>query len=170
MCGHSFNGINLAKRYTSGQTVWVSGGTCWGNYMGSLGWERCTCLLCIDWHRYIEKEKGSGCQCDPFGSPPSPPTSQTAVDGARSGSDTLQSLQEIRNQNTELFEQLKILHQMVEQQQQILDKQQKMLEQQRQIETMQKQDDTTGVGESLLSLHEKVDSVLEFCKNIHTEI
>ena len=53
MCGHSFNGINLANRYTSGQTVWVSGGTCWGNYIGSLGWERCTCLLCIDWHRSI---------------------------------------------------------------------------------------------------------------------
>ena len=97
----------MARRYTSGQTVWVSGGTCWGNYMGTLEWERCRCLICIDWDGYIEKEKESGCQPDPFANPPTSP-SQTTVAGARSGSDTLQSLQEIRNQNTELFEQQKM--------------------------------------------------------------
>ena len=153
-----------------------------GKYMKSLDWERRRCLMCIDWHWYIEKEKESGGQPDPFASPPTSP-SQTAVDGARSSSDTLQILQ-IRNQNTELFERQKILHQMIEQQQQMLDKQQKRLEQQRQtleaqqmveqmpvgqIETMQKQDDTTGVGEILLKLHEKVDSLMEFCKSIPSD-
>ena len=68
---------------------------------------------------------------------------------------------------------------MVEQQQQILDKQRQMLEQQRQmleqkpfgqIETMQKQDDTTGVGESLHQLHEKVDSQRDFCKMVDKKI
>ena len=31
MCGHSFNGINLANRCMSGKTVWVCGGFCWAN-------------------------------------------------------------------------------------------------------------------------------------------
>ena len=54
VCGHSFNGINVARlsktiRVGEREDCFVCGGTCWGTYMAMDHWEACPCGICVSW-------------------------------------------------------------------------------------------------------------------------
>ena len=52
VCGHSFNGINVARisktiRVGEREDCFVCGGTCWRTYMAMDEWVACPCGICV---------------------------------------------------------------------------------------------------------------------------
>ena len=102
-CGHSFNGINVAKlskpiRVGEREDCFVCGGTCWGTYMAMGQWEACPCGICVSWCQYIEKLKDSA-----SAAPMS--IANQGVESGKAGLGSPRILMEIMQQNTRLLEQ-----------------------------------------------------------------
>ena len=153
VCGHSFNGINVAKlsktiRVGEREDCFVCGGTCWEAYLARDGWEKCGCGICKSWCQYTEKLKDSA-----SAAPMS--IANQGVESGKAGLGSPQTLKEIMQQNTRLLEQQEIL----KEQQEIL---QRMLAEQQQMLVHQQ--------EGLKDLHENVVSLLAYCKTIVTKI
>ena len=103
VCGHSFNGINVARvsktiRVGEREDCFVSGGTCWGTYMAMDQWERCPCGICVSWCQYIEKLKDSASAAPMY-------IANQGVESGRAGLGSPRTLMEIMQQNTRLLEQ-----------------------------------------------------------------
>ena len=103
VCGHSFNGINVAKisktiRVGEREDCFVCGGTCWGTYMAMDQWERCPCGICVSWCQYIEKLKDSASAAPMY-------IANQGVESGRAGLGSPRTLKEIMQQNTRLLEQ-----------------------------------------------------------------
>ena len=153
VCGHSFNGINVARlsktiRVGEREDCFVCGGTCWGTYMAMDQWETCPCGICVSWCQYIEKLKDSASAAPMY-------IANQGVESGRAGLGSPRTLKEIMQQNTRLLEQQEIL----KEQQKIL---QRMLAEQQQMLVHQQ--------EGLKDLHENVVSLLAYCKTIVTKI
>ena len=156
VCGHSFNGINVARpsktiRVGEREDCFVCGGTCWGTYMAMDQWERCPCGICVSWCQYIEKLKDSASAAPMY-------IANQGVESGRAGLGSPRTLMEIMQQNTELLKQQEnlrgqqdMLKMMLEEQQQVLVKQQAILQ---------------GEG----GLNEHIMSLLAYCKKIVTKI
>ena len=102
-CGHSFNGINVARlsktiRVGEREDCFVCGGTCWGTYMALDQWERCPCGICVSWCQYIEKLKDSASAAPMY-------IANQGVESGRAGLGSPRTLKEIMQQNTRLLEQ-----------------------------------------------------------------
>ena len=103
VCGHSFNGINVARpsktiRVGEREDCFVCGGTCWGTYMAMDQWERCPCGICVSWCQYIEKLKDSASAAPMY-------IANQGVESGRAGLGSPRTLKEIMQQNTRLLEQ-----------------------------------------------------------------
>ena len=103
VCGHSFNGINVARlskaiRVKEREDCFVCGGTCWGTYMAMDQWERCPCGICVSWCQYIEKLKDSASAAPMY-------IANQGVESGRAGLGSPRTLTEIMQQNTRLLEQ-----------------------------------------------------------------
>ena len=103
VCGHSFNGINVARlsktiRVGEREDCFVCGGTCWGTYMAMNQWERCPCGICVSWCQYIEKLKDSASAAPMY-------IANQGVESGRAGRGSPRTLKEIMQQNTRLLEQ-----------------------------------------------------------------
>ena len=103
VCGHSFNGINVAKRSMTirvgeREDCFVCGGTCWGTYMAMGQWEACPCGICVSWCQYIEKLKDSASAAPMY-------IANQGVESGKAGLGSPQTLKEIMQQNTRLLEQ-----------------------------------------------------------------
>jgi len=104
VCGHSFNGINVARlsktmRVGEREDCFVCGGTCWGTYMAMDQSERCPCGICVSWCQYIEKKLKDSASAAPM---------YIANQGVESGKASLgnpRTLNQIMKQNTRLLEQ-----------------------------------------------------------------
>ena len=103
VCGHSFNGINVARlsktiRVGEREDCFVCGGTCWGTYMAMNQWERCPCGICVSWCQYIEKLKDSASAAPMY-------VAYQGVESGRAGLGSPRTLKEIMQQNTRLLKQ-----------------------------------------------------------------
>ena len=103
VCGHSFNGINVARlsktiRVGEREVCFVCGGTCWGTYMAMDQSERCPCGICVSWCQYIEKLKDSASAAPMY-------IANQGVESGRAGLGSPRTLKEIMQQNTRLLEQ-----------------------------------------------------------------
>ena len=103
VCGHSFNGINVARlsktiRVGEREDCFVCGGTCWGTYMAMDQSERCPCGICVSWCQYIEKLKDSASAAPMY-------IANQGVESGKAGLGSPRTLKEIMQQNTRLLEQ-----------------------------------------------------------------
>ena len=103
VCGHSFNGINVARlsktmRVGEREDCFVCGGTCWGTYMAMDQWERCPCGICVRGCQYIEKLKDSASAAPMY-------IANQGVESGKTGLGSPRTLKEIMQQNTRLLEQ-----------------------------------------------------------------
>ena len=103
VCGHSFNGINVARisktiRVGEREDCFVCGGTCWGTYMAMGDWVACPCGICVSWCQYIEKLKDSASAAPMY-------IANQGVESGRAGLGSPRTLKEIMQQNTRLLEQ-----------------------------------------------------------------
>ena len=104
VCGHSFNGINVARlsktiRVGEREDCFVCGGTCWGTYMAMDQSERCPCGICVSWCQYIEKKLKDSASAAPMY------IANQGVESGRAGLGSPRTLKEIMQQNTRLLEQ-----------------------------------------------------------------
>ena len=103
VCGHSFNGINVARlsktmRVGEREDCFVCGGTCWRTYMEMDEWVACPCGICVSWCQYIEKLKDSASAAPMY-------IANQGVESGRAGLGSPRTLKEIMQQNTRLLEQ-----------------------------------------------------------------
>ena len=103
VCGHSFNGINVARlsktiRVGEREDCFVCGGTCWRTYMEMDEWVACPCGICVSWCQYIEKLKDSASAAPMY-------IANQSVESGRAGLGSPRTLKEIMQQNTRLLEQ-----------------------------------------------------------------
>ena len=104
VCGHSFNGINVARisktiRVGEREDCYVCGGTCWRTYMAMDEWVACPCGICVSWCQYIEKKLKDSASAAPMY------IANQGVESGRAGLGSPRTLKEIMQQNTRLLEQ-----------------------------------------------------------------
>ena len=156
VCGHSFNGINVARlsktiRVGEREDCFVCGGTCWGTYMAMGQWEACPCGICVSWCQYIEKLKDSASAAPMY-------IANQGVESGKAGLGSPRTLMEIVQQNTRLLEQQENLRGQPDMLKMMLEEQQQVLVQQRAI--------LQGEG----GLGDQFSSLLAYCKKIVTKL
>ncbi len=174
VCGHSFNGINVARlskkiRYGKREGSYVCGGNCWGTYLGMDDWEQCPCGICISWCQYIEKLREPDHQRSPFDGPPDEADAKASQDSA---SATPMCIENQRGESGASLGNPRTWKEIMQQNTRLLEPQEILKEQQKSLQRMhaEQQQMLVHQQEGLKDLHENVVSLLASCKTIVTKI